>query len=406
MKPNFCCISVLILGLCLFSSLACAGVQNDLQSVVKGNNSFCFDLYKELKGEEGNLFFSPYSISTALAMTYAGARGETEKEMAQVLHFPLTQESLHPAFSKLQSDLNAIQNKGDVQISIANSLWAQESYKFLDSFIELNKKYYGAGLYFVDFIKKRETARKQINKWVEKETHDKIKELIKQPMLNIDTRLVLCNAIYFKGNWLSQFDKKKTYNRDFHVSPDTTILVPMMYQQTRLKYKCFGEFCALELPYESNDLSMIIFLPNEDDGLLEFEDHLTADSVHIWIDELMKVDEGLVMVNMPKFKTISEFELSRTLYDMGMPDAFSLPPADFSGMTGTKELFISKVIHKAYVEVNEEGTEAAAATAVVMLKSVAVQPLEFKADHPFIFLIRENQTGSILFIGRIVDPTE
>ena len=406
MKPNFCCISVLILGLCLFSSLACAGVQNDLQSVVKGNNSFCFDLYKELKGEEGNLFFSPYSISTALAMTYAGARGETEKEMAQVLHFPLTQESLHPAFSKLQSDLNAIQNKGDVQISIANSLWAQESYKFLDSFIELNKKYYGAGLYFVDFIKKRETARKQINKWVEKETHDKIKELIKQPMLNIDTRLVLCNAIYFKGNWLSQFDKKKTYNRDFHVSPDTTILVPMMYQQTRLKYKCFGEFCALELPYEGNDLSMIIFLPNEYDGLLEFEDHLTADSVHVWIDELMKVDEGLVMLNMPKFKTISEFELSRTLYDMGMPDAFSLPPADFSGMTGTKDLYISKVIHKAYVDVNEEGTEAAAATAVIMMKSVAMQPLEFKVDHPFIFLIRENQTGSILFIGRIVDPTK
>jgi len=406
MKNKYFCVAVIILTFCLFSSSAFAKINKDLQSVVKGNSDFGFDLYQELKGEEGNLFFSPYSISTALAMTYAGARGETEKQMAQVLHFPLTQESLHPAFSKLQSDLNAIQNKGDVQISIANSLWAQESYKFLDSFIELNKKYYDAGLYFVDFIKKREAARKKINDWVEKKTHDKIKELIKPPMLTIDTRLVLCNAIYFKGNWLSQFDKEKTYNRDFYVSPDTTMLVPMMYQQTRLKYKYFEQFCALELPYEGNDLSMIIFLPNEDDGLLEFEDHLTADSVHVWIDELMKVDEGLVMVNMPKFKTVSEFELSRTLYDMGMPDAFSLPPADFSGMTGTKDLFISKVIHKAYVEVNEEGTEAAAATAVVMMKSVAMKPLEFKADHPFIFLIRENQTGSILFIGRIVDPTK
>jgi len=407
MKTKLICMSVIMIVICLFSSSTYANINEDLQTVVKGNSDFCFDLYQELKGEEGNLFFSPYSISTALAMTYAGARGETEKQMAQVLHFPLTQESMHPAFSKLQSDLNAIQNKGDVQISIANSLWAQKSYKFLDSFIDLNKKYYGAGLYFVDFITKREAARKQINNWVEKKTHDKIKELIKPPMLNSLTTLVLCNAIYFKGDWLSQFDKAKTYNRDFHVSPDTTILVPMMYQQTRLKYKCFGEFCALELPYEGNDLSMIIFLPNEDDGLLEFEDHLTADSVHVWIDELMKMDEGLVMVNMPKFKTISEFELSRTLYDMGMPDAFSLPPTDFSGMTGVKDLFISKIVHKAYVEVNEEGTEAAAATAVVMKRGGRHETISiFRADHPFIFLIRENQTGSILFIGRIVDPTE
>jgi len=405
MKTKFICMSVIMIVLCLLSSSALANINKDQQTVVKGNSNFGFDLYQKLKGAKGNLFFSPYSISTALAMTYAGARGETEKQMAQVLHFPLTQESMHPAFSLLQSDLNTIQKKGYVQLSIANSLWAQKNYKFLDSFIDLNKKYYGAGLYFVDFITKREAARKQINNWVEKKTHDKIKELIKPPMLNSLTTLVLCNAIYFKGDWLSQFDKAKTYNRDFHVSPDTTILVPMMYQQTRLKYKCFGEFCVLELPYEGNDLSMIIFLPNEDDGLLEFEDHLTADSAHAWIDELMKVDEGLVMVNMPKFKTISEFELSRTLYDMGMPDAFSLPPADFSGMTGTKDLFISKVIHKAYVDVNEEGTEAAAATAVVMLK-IASKPLTFIANHPFVFLIRENQTGSILFIGRIVDPTE
>ncbi|MDP8226865.1 MAG: serpin family protein, partial [Candidatus Celaenobacter polaris] len=244
-----------------------------------------------------------------------------------------------------------------------------------------------------------------INNWVEKKTHDKIKELIKPPMLTIDTRLVLCNAIYFKGNWLSQFDKEKTYNRDFYVSPDTTMLVPMMYQQTRLKYKYFEQFCALELPYEGNDLSMIIFLPLEIDGLAEFEDHLTADSAHAWIDELMKVDEEKVLVSIPKFKTTCEFELSKVLYDMGMPDAFSLPPADFSGMTGLNDLFISKVVHKAYVEVNEEGTEAAAATAVIMERGY-IEPNTFQADHPFMFLIRENLTGSILFIGRIVDPTK
>ena len=390
----------------MLSSFAFANTNEDLQTVVKGNSSFGFDLYQELKEVKGNLFFSPYSISTALSMTYAGARGQTETEMAQVLHFSLTQELLHPAFSKLQSDLNAIQNKGDVQISIANSLWAQKSFKFLDTFIDLNKKYYSAGLNFVDFITKREAARKQINDWVEKKTNDKIKELIKPPMLDSLTRLVLCNAIYFKGNWLSQFDTTRTVDADFYVTPDKTNKVPMMFQKSKFKYKDFDEFCALELPYEGNDLSMIIFLPKEIDGLAEFEKDLTNDNVQIWIDELIGSHETEVLVNIPKFKTTCEFELSGTLYDMGMPSAFSLPPADFSGMTGTKDLFISKVIHKAYVDVNEEGTEAAAATAVVMMKSVAVMPLIFRADHPFVFLIRENYTESILFIGRIVDPTE
>ena len=404
MKTKLICMSAIIIAICLFSSFAFANTNEDLKTVVNGNSSFGFDLYQELKGVKGNLFFSPYSISTALAMTYAGARGQTETEMAQVLHFSLTQELLHPAFSKLQSDLNAIQNKGDVQISIANSLWAQKSYKFLDTFIDLNKKYYSAGLNFVDFITKREAARKQINDWVEKKTNDKIKELIKPPMLDSLTRLVLCNAIYFKGNWLSQFDTTRTVDADFYVTPDKTNKVPMMFQKSKFKYKDFDEFCALELPYEGNDLSMIIFLPKEIDGLAEFEKDLTNDNVQIWIDELMGSHETEVLVSIPKFKTTCEFELSETLYDMGMPSAFSLPPADFSGMTGTKDLFISKVIHKAYVDVNEEGTEAAAATAVVMMKSVAVMPLIFRADHPFMFLIRENQTGSILFIGRIVDP--
>ncbi len=406
MKTKFTFILIITIVICLFSSSAFAKINKDLQTVVKGNSDFGFDLYQELKGAKGNLFFSPYSISTALAMTYAGARGETEKQMAQVLHFPLTQESLHPAFSKLQSDLNAIQNKGDVQISIANSLWAQKSFKFLDTFIDLNKKYYDAGLYFVDFITKREAARKQINNWVEKKTHDKIKELIKPPMLNSLTRLVLCNAIYFKGNWQSQFDSTKTTKTDFYVSPDKTIKVPMMSQRSDFRYKDFDKFCALELPYEGNELSMIIFLPKKIDGLAEFEKVLTNDTVKIWIDELMGSHESEILVSIPKFKTTCEFELSQVLYDMGMPSAFSLPPADFSRMTGTEDLFISKVIHKAFVDVNEEGTEAAAATAVVMMKSVAVKPLIFRADHPFMFLIRENQTGSILFVGRIVDPTE
>jgi len=339
-------------------------------------------------------------------MTYVGARGQTEKEMAEVLHLSLEQKPLHSSFSKLQSDLNTIQNKGYIKLSIANSLWAQEGHHFLDTFFDLNKRYYGAGLNFVDFARQTETARKTINVWVEKETQEKIKELIKKGMLTPLTRLVLCNAIYFKGDWLSQFDKERTADADFYISPKKTIKVPMMRQKSEFKFKDFGSFSAIELPYEGNDLSMIIFLPKEVDGLVDLEQSLTDDSVKNWLDELSKSYKQEIFVNLPKFKTTCEFQLAKVLAEIGMPSAFSLPPANFSGMTGRKDLFISKVIHKAFVDVNEEGTEAAAATAVVMKESAIGRPLTFRADHPFVFLIRESQTGSILFIGRIIDPTK
>lgn len=384
-------------------SFAFADANGDLQTVVKGNSAFGFDLYQELKGEKGNLFFSPYSISTALAMTYAGARGQTKKEMAEVLHFSLEQEPLHSSFSKLQSELNAIQDKGHVKVSIANSLWAQKNYRFLDTFFDLNKKYYGAGLNFVDFARETEATRKTINIWVEDKTQQKIKELIKQGMIDSLTTLVLCNAIYFKGDWLSQFDKTRTMDADFYISPDNAIKVPMMSQKSKFKFGDFGNFNAIELPYEGNDLSMIVLLPKEIDGLAELERNLTNDNVGNWIDKLSNSYKSEILVSLPKFKTTSEFELAAALAEMGMPHAFA--GADFSGMTGKKDLFISKVIHKAFVDVNEEGTEAAAATAVVMERGVS-RTLLFRADHPFVFLIRENKTGSILFIGRIVDPTK
>lgn len=394
-------ISVIIFF--LSSSFIFAETTGDLQTVVKSNSSFAFDLYQELKDEKGNLFFSPYSISTALAMTYAGARGQTEKEMAEVLHFSLEQEPLHSSFSKLQSDLNAIQDKGYVKLSAANSLWAQEGYYFLDTFFDLNKKYYGAGLNFVDFIKQTETARKTINVWVEKETQKKIKELIKPRMLDSLTRLVLCNAVYFKGDWSSQFDKRGTIDADFYISPDKTIKVPMMRQKSKYKFKDFTDFSAIELPYEGNDLSAVVFLPKEIDGLVELERNLTNDNVQHWIGELSNSYKSETLVSLPKFKTAYEFELSYILAKMGMPHAFA--EADLSGMTGKKDLFISKVIHKAFVDVNEEGTEAAAATAVVM-KEIISTPIKFQANHPFVFLIRENKTEDILFIGRIIDPTK
>ena len=386
-------------------SFVLADANGDLQTVVKGNSDFGFDLYQELKAKKGNLFFSPYSISTALAMTYAGARGQTEKEMAKVLHFSLEQEPLHYSFSMLHSNLNTIQNKGHIKLSIANSLWAQEGYPFLNTFFNLNKKYYGAGLNFVDFERKTEPARIAINTWVEKETQQKIKELIKPDMIDSLTTLILCNAIYFKGDWSSQFDKERTTDADFYISHAKTIKVPMMNKKSEFKFKDFGNFSAIELPYEGNDLSMIVFLPKEIDGLIELERNLTNDDVKAWINELTRSYKSEIFVNLPKFKTTCQFELSETLGNMDMPSAFSLPPADFSGMTGKRDLFISKVIHKAFVDVNEEGTEAAAATAVVMLRGDS-EPLSFRADHSFVFLIRENQTGSILFIGRIIDPTK
>lgn len=368
------------------------------ESIVKGNNIFAFELYAKLKDKKGNLFFSPFSISTALAMTYAGARGNTEKQMAEVLHFELNQKFLHPAFKELINQLNKSQS---YQLNIANALWGQKNCGFLKDFLTLVKTNYGAGLIEVDFIKNTESARKTINAWVEKQTENKIKNLIKQGVLTDLTRLVLTNAIYFKGNWASQFDKKKTKEAPFYVKTDKTVQVQMMYQEGDFKFLRTSKFKLIELPYIDNELSMVIILPNEIDGLSEVENSLTLNNLNRW---LMKLREQEVHVYLPKFKTTSEFRLKKVLSSMGMPDAFSGNLADFSGMTGKKGLFISAVIHKAFVEVNEEGTEAAAATAVAMECESRLSI--FRADRPFIFLIRDIWSGSILFLGRIVNPLE
>ncbi|MCK4947894.1 MAG: serpin family protein [Candidatus Aureabacteria bacterium] len=406
MKIKFTLILIIVVFISSTAFLSFADTNGNLQTAVQDNSDFGFDLYQELKDAEGNLFFSPYSISTALAMTYAGAKGQTEKEMAEVLRFSLSQEPLHASFSNLQSKLNAIQNKGHIRLSIANSVWAEEGYHFMDTFSDITKKYYSTALNFVNFEKETEAARITINTWIETETQQKIKELIKPGMIDPLTTLVLCNAIYFKGNWLSPFYKKRTMDADFYVSPDKTIKVSMMSKKSELKFRDFGGFSAIELPYEGNDLSMIIFLPKKINGLTKLEKNLTNDNVKNWIAELSNSYKSEILIKLPKFKTTCEFELSKTLGSMGMPSAFSLPPANFSGITGKKDLFISKVVHKAFVHVNEEGTEAAAATAVAMAKGSISKTLLFQADHPFVFLIRESQTGSILFIGRIADPTK
>ena len=375
------------------------------EAVVEGNNAFALELYAKLRQGEGNLFFSPYSISTALAMTYAGARGETKLQMAKVLHFSLPSEELHSTLGMLSKDLNERGEKGGYELSVANALWYQKGYVFLEEFLGLVRTDYGSGLNEVDFVGAAETARRTINDWVKKETRDKIKELIGPGVLDSLTRLVLTNAIYFKGNWAEQFDKDRTKEAPFTLINSQKVDVAMMNQTGEFKYMEAEDFQGLELPYVDNELSMIILLPKEVGGLRGLEKTLTAEKLSEWLARLGKRE---VIVSVPKFEITSQFGLGDVLKLMGMKDAFVPEVADFSGMNGKKDLFISAVIHKAYVDVNEEGTEAAAATGVVV-GLTAVGPRErrvFRADHPFLFLIRDNHSGSILFIGRVMNPKE
>jgi serpin B len=380
--------------------------KTDEKIVVEGNNAFAVELYAELRAQEGNLFFSPYSVSAALAMTYAGTRGETETQMAKVLHFPSQRaggkERFHPAFGAIIKDLNARGEKGKYELIVANALWGQKGYEFLAEFLGLIESNYDGQLHEVDFISDTESARKAINAWVEKKTKDKIKDLITRGVLDRFTRLVLTNAIYFKGNWASQFKEEDTKEDAFTLQSGEKVNSPMMNQTAEFGYMETEDFQGLEMPYVNNGLSMIIFLPKRTDGLVEFEKKLTSENLSQWLAGLHK---RKVIVSFPKFKQTCQFSLADVLKQMGMEDAFS-GKADFSRMTGKKDLYISAVIHKAFVDVNEEGTEAAAATAVVM-RATAVRPEEipaFRADHPFLFLIRDNDSGSLLFIGRVMNP--
>jgi serpin B len=291
------------------------------------------------------------------------------------------------------------------QLSLANALWAQQGYSFLDSFLNVLKTDYGAGLNQVDFKGATEAARLTINQWVEKKTQDKIKDLLQPGALRSDTRLVLTNAIYFKGDWETQFDKAQTKNEAFFVSPSQRATTPLMHREGSFSYFDGGSFQALEIPYKSKELSIVVFLPKDRGGLAALEQSLNASTLQQWLHQLGPVPK--VIVTLPKFKSTQQFELSAILSSMGMPAAFGAG-ADFSGMTGKRDFAISEVIHKAYIDVNEEGTEAAAATAVTM-RAMAMRPVDqappvFRADHPFVFVIRDNRSDSILFMGRMANP--
>jgi serpin B len=369
--------------------------------VVNGTNAFAFDLYGQLRTQEGNLFFSPYSISSALAMTSAGARGQTLEEMAQALHLP-SQDKLHPAFKTLNTSLNGPPGATrGYQLSTANALWGLKGYPFKPDFVTLTRNHYGAGLQEVNFADEP-AARMTINAWVEKETHDRIKDLIKPGMLDGATRLVLTNAIYFKGDWASQFKKDRTRNENFFLAGGKMAQTPLMHQTGDFKYADLGDFQALELPYVGKEVSMVVLLPKKMDGVGELEKGLSGEKLAMLVGRLRETEVDVVL---PKFKTTAEFNLNKELAALGMKKAFT-PAADFSGLNGGKEeLYLGFVVHKAFVDVNEEGTEAAAATGVgVKTLAVRVKPT-FRADHPFVYVIRNTKTGSVLFVGRMADPT-
>jgi serpin B len=379
--------------------------------IVEGNNMFALELYAKLRSQGGNLFVSPYSISTALAMAHGGARGRTASQMAQVLHFPAIAEPSSPgsdqrqfasAYGQIIKDLNKRGQKGAYTLNVANALWGQKGYGFLKQFVELVRADYDGRLNEVDFVGAAEAARKTINTWVEKQTKGKIKDLIPAGVLDSMTRLVLTNAIYFKGNWARQFKKDQTQDAPFVLADGRRIETAMMNQTAEFGYMETETLQGLELPYVDKELSMVVLLPRQPDGLSKLEQALTAENLSQWLGRLYSRE---VVVSVPKFKVTTQFSLGSVLQSMGMTDAFS-DSADFSGMDGKKDLFISAVIHKAYVDVNEEGTEAAAATGVVM-RLTSLGPNEtpvFRADHPFLFLIRDNKSGGILFIGRVMDP--
>lgn len=375
----------------------------------QANNAFAIDLYGKLApGESANLFFSPNSIETALAMTYAGARANTAKQMAAVLHLPPDSDTIDKDLGNFIRELNGAGAEKDkargYELSVANALWGQSGFPFLPRFMNLLRTDYGAGFQQVDFLHNADGARQTINAWVEKETQDKIQNLIPPGVLNPATELVLTNAIYFKGTWAAPFDKKATQDQPFHVSAGGEKKVPMMQRTGNYRYAEGADFQALKLPYAGYALSMIVLLPHAADGLPQLEKELTASTK--LSDFFDRFDDEKVVVSMPRFRMTNSFELAPALISMGMEDAFG-GRADFSGMTGAKGLFISNVIHKAFVEVNEQGTEAAAATGVVMVGAVAFRPKPpkvFRADHPFLFVIRDEKSGAILFMGRLAKP--
>jgi serpin B len=384
----------------------------DVAELVAGNTAFAFDLYQAVRGQGGNLIYSPYSISVALAMTYAGARGETERQMEETLHYTLGQASLHPAFNALDLDLARRAEETPIglgaegqrfKLNIANTLWGQQGFGLLPDFLGTVGQNYDAGMQLLDFAEQPEEARLAINDWVADKTEDRIRDIVPPGAITPDTRLVLASAIYFNASWLSPFDEAQTSDEPFTLLDGSQVMVPMMTQQEDYGYARGDGYQAVELPYIGQDVSMIVILPDEG-RFEEFEDALDTQKFAEVVRSLSETD---VILSLPRFEFETSLNLGQTLAAMGMPDAFDRLRADFSGITDPTSLFISEVLHKAFVKVDESGTEAAAATVGITGLAAApmpVEPIEVKVDRPFIFAIYDRQSDSVLFLGRVLNP--
>jgi len=390
--------------------------QQGIQKVVNANNQFAFELYSELnKTEDGNIFYSPYSISTALAMTYEGAKGQTANEIKSVFHFPES-NILRANSAAIYNEIN--KKDKPYKLSTGNALWAQYDYTFLKEYINRVEQFYGGKIANVDFKqpKEREESRQTINVFIEKQTNNKIKNLIPKGVLTNLTKLILTNAIYFKGTWEWEFDKTKTSEQNFKITPQKTVKSQMMRMdpdKIEFNYANLEKLQILELPYKGNELSMLILLPKQGKSYKTGNAttyNYTLKDIDLSLEKLKEYKAQmrktkLDAIYLPKFEFDSKYFMKNTLSAMGMPTAFTFK-ADLSGMDDTDGLYINDVIHQAYVKIDEQGTEATAATAVVIELKSAMQINTFRADHPFIFIIQQKNTGNILFMGRVTDPTK
>jgi serpin B len=376
---------------------------SELASLVDGNTQFAADLYRRVHGEPGNLFMSPYSISTALAMTYAGASTNTAAQMASALHFTLPPAQLHAAFNKLDLELasraaDATGNTIPFRLRAANAIFGQDGMHVEQPFLDELARDYGAGLHVLDFAADPDSSRLTINGWVEDQTNDKIKDLLPDGSVTALTRMVLANAIYFSAAWDNPFEASETADRPFLTVDDANVVVPTMQQLGERPYGEGAGYRAAELPYDGDKLSMVVIVP---DDLATFESTLSGP---VLADVFASLGPSMLDLELPKFKFDAPLKLRPTLEALGMTDAFDDMLADFSGINGGRDLTISDVLHKGFIAIDEKGTEAAAATAVVINTDSSPEPHTLHVDKPFLVVIRDRPTGTVLFIGRVVDP--
>ncbi|XP_008562264.1 PREDICTED: leukocyte elastase inhibitor [Galeopterus variegatus] len=379
-----------------------------MEQLSTANARFALDLFRALSENNpaGNIFISPFSISSAMAMVFLGTRGNTAAQLSKTLHFNMV-EDIHSRFQSLNADIN--KRGASYILKLANRLYGEKTYAFLPEFLASTQKMYGAAVAPVDFQHASEDARKTINQWVKAQTEGKIPELLAAGLVDNMTKLVLVNAIYFKGSWQEKFKKEDTTNAPFRVNKKETKMVEMMYQKKKFPYGYVQDLkCrVLELPYQGRELSMIILLPDdirdESSGLKQIEEQLTLEKLREWTrPENLHVTD--VSVKLPRFKLEESYILNSDLARLGLQDLFDSRKADLSGISGARDIFISKIVHKSFVEVNEEGTEAAAATGGIATFAMLLPEEEFIADHPFLFFIQHNPTANILFLGRFSSP--